>query len=408
MTYTIAEPCVDIKDKACIEECPVDCIYEGARMLYIHPDECVDCGACEPVCPVEAIYYEDDVPDQWSQLHPDQRGLLRRARIAGRRVEGRPDRQRSAGGQGPAAQGRGLTAHPPLRAQRRPVSASLPVFPWDTLAEATATARAHPDGIVDLSVGTPVDPVAPVIREALAAASGAAGYPTTAGTPALRASAVAALRAALRHHRAGRACRAAGHRHQGTHRLAADPARPGRRRPGRRSRTGLPDLRGRSAAGRRTGGRGRFADPARAAVAGRGVPQLTEQPDRTRCSASSTCARSSSGPASAARWWSPTSATWGWAGRSGRRRCCTPRSATATTPGCWRCTRCRRVRRWPAIARGSSPVTPAVVAELLAVRKHAGMMVPTPVQAAMVAALDDDVHEQEQRERYARPARPSC
>ena len=67
MTYTIAEPCVDIKDKACIEECPVDCIYEGARMLYIHPDECVDCGACEPVCPVEAIYYEDDVPEQWSE-----------------------------------------------------------------------------------------------------------------------------------------------------------------------------------------------------------------------------------------------------------------------------------------------------------------------------------------------------
>jgi NAD-dependent dihydropyrimidine dehydrogenase PreA subunit len=66
VTYVIAEPCVDIKDKACIEECPVDCIYEGARMLFIHPDECVDCGACEPVCPVEAIYYEDDVPDQWS------------------------------------------------------------------------------------------------------------------------------------------------------------------------------------------------------------------------------------------------------------------------------------------------------------------------------------------------------
>ena len=62
MTYVIAEPCVDLMDKACIEECPVDCIYEGERMLYIHPDECVDCGACEPVCPVEAIYYEDDVP----------------------------------------------------------------------------------------------------------------------------------------------------------------------------------------------------------------------------------------------------------------------------------------------------------------------------------------------------------
>jgi NAD-dependent dihydropyrimidine dehydrogenase PreA subunit len=67
VTYTIAEPCVDLKDKACIEECPVDCIYEGARMLFIHPDECVDCGACEPVCPVEAIYYEDDVPEQWTQ-----------------------------------------------------------------------------------------------------------------------------------------------------------------------------------------------------------------------------------------------------------------------------------------------------------------------------------------------------
>ena len=53
MTYVIALPCVDLKDKACIEECPVDCIYEGERSLYIHPDECVDCGACEPVCPVK-------------------------------------------------------------------------------------------------------------------------------------------------------------------------------------------------------------------------------------------------------------------------------------------------------------------------------------------------------------------
>jgi ferredoxin len=65
VTYVIAQPCVDVKDKSCREECPVDCIYEGSRMLYIQPDECVDCGACEPVCPVEAIYYEDDVPGQW-------------------------------------------------------------------------------------------------------------------------------------------------------------------------------------------------------------------------------------------------------------------------------------------------------------------------------------------------------
>ena len=69
VTYVIAEPCVDLKDKACIEECPVDCIYEGARSLYIHPDECVDCGACEPVCPVEAIFYEDDTPEQWKDYY---------------------------------------------------------------------------------------------------------------------------------------------------------------------------------------------------------------------------------------------------------------------------------------------------------------------------------------------------
>ena len=65
MTYVIALPCVDVKDRACVDECPVDCIYEGERSLYIHPDECVDCGACEPVCPVEAIYYEDDLPEEW-------------------------------------------------------------------------------------------------------------------------------------------------------------------------------------------------------------------------------------------------------------------------------------------------------------------------------------------------------
>ena len=70
MTYVITEPCIDVKDKSCIEECPVDCIYEGDRMLYIHPDECVDCGACEPVCPVEAIFYEDDVPAQWKDFTP--------------------------------------------------------------------------------------------------------------------------------------------------------------------------------------------------------------------------------------------------------------------------------------------------------------------------------------------------
>ena len=70
MTYTICEPCIDVKDRACVDECPVDCIYEGGRMLYIQPDECVDCAACEPVCPVTAIFAEDDVPAEWKEFTP--------------------------------------------------------------------------------------------------------------------------------------------------------------------------------------------------------------------------------------------------------------------------------------------------------------------------------------------------
>ena len=63
MPYVISGPCVDVMDKSCIEECPVDCIYEGDRKLYINARECIDCGACEPVCPVEAISQDRRVPD---------------------------------------------------------------------------------------------------------------------------------------------------------------------------------------------------------------------------------------------------------------------------------------------------------------------------------------------------------
>jgi NAD-dependent dihydropyrimidine dehydrogenase PreA subunit len=66
MTYVIAEPCVDVKDRSCIEQCPVDCIYEGGRALYINPDECIECGACEPACPMEAIYYDADLPEVYA------------------------------------------------------------------------------------------------------------------------------------------------------------------------------------------------------------------------------------------------------------------------------------------------------------------------------------------------------
>ena len=65
MTYVIAPPCTDVMDKTCIAECPVDCIYEGGRALYINPDECIACGSCEPVCPQEAIYLADDLPAEF-------------------------------------------------------------------------------------------------------------------------------------------------------------------------------------------------------------------------------------------------------------------------------------------------------------------------------------------------------
>ena len=65
MTYIIGEACIDVKDLSCQSVCPVDCIHETDRMLVIDAEECIDCGACEPECPVEAILPEDAVPDDW-------------------------------------------------------------------------------------------------------------------------------------------------------------------------------------------------------------------------------------------------------------------------------------------------------------------------------------------------------
>jgi ferredoxin len=61
----IAEPCIDLKDRSCVDVCPVDCIHEAERILVIDPEECIDCGACEPECPVEAIFPEDVLPEKW-------------------------------------------------------------------------------------------------------------------------------------------------------------------------------------------------------------------------------------------------------------------------------------------------------------------------------------------------------
>jgi ferredoxin len=72
MTYIIAEPCIDVKDKSCVEVCPVDCIHgtDDDKMLYINPEECIDCGACEPACPVQAIFPEEEVPEKWRPFIP--------------------------------------------------------------------------------------------------------------------------------------------------------------------------------------------------------------------------------------------------------------------------------------------------------------------------------------------------
>ncbi|WP_299556610.1 ferredoxin [uncultured Mycolicibacterium sp.] len=71
MTYVIGSACVDVKDKSCVQECPADCIYEGARSLYINPNECVECAACEFICKVDAIYFEDDLPEDQKQFLED-------------------------------------------------------------------------------------------------------------------------------------------------------------------------------------------------------------------------------------------------------------------------------------------------------------------------------------------------
>jgi len=70
VTYVIAEPCVDELDQSCVDVCPVDCIHfeDGVdRKAFINPDECIDCGACEPECPVDAIFEGAAVPENWAE-----------------------------------------------------------------------------------------------------------------------------------------------------------------------------------------------------------------------------------------------------------------------------------------------------------------------------------------------------
>lgn len=68
MAYVVAQPCDGCKYTDCVVVCPCDCFREGDRMLYIDPDDCIDCDACLPECPVEAIFYEKDIPEKWQHF----------------------------------------------------------------------------------------------------------------------------------------------------------------------------------------------------------------------------------------------------------------------------------------------------------------------------------------------------
>ena len=66
MAYVVADPCVKCKYTDCVAVCPVDCFYEGKNSVAINPDECIDCGACEPECPTTAIFEESELPAKWA------------------------------------------------------------------------------------------------------------------------------------------------------------------------------------------------------------------------------------------------------------------------------------------------------------------------------------------------------
>ena len=76
MAYVITATCVDVNDMACVEECPVDCIYEGARKSYIQPSQCINCAACQPVCPVDAIYAARQLPEHLAVDQQDNRAFF--------------------------------------------------------------------------------------------------------------------------------------------------------------------------------------------------------------------------------------------------------------------------------------------------------------------------------------------
>jgi NAD-dependent dihydropyrimidine dehydrogenase PreA subunit len=81
MAYVVADPCVKCKYTDCVAVCPVDCFYEGKNSLAINPDECIDCGACEPECPTTAIFEESELPGKWA-VYKDINALVTGAKKA--------------------------------------------------------------------------------------------------------------------------------------------------------------------------------------------------------------------------------------------------------------------------------------------------------------------------------------
>ncbi|MCX5043782.1 succinyldiaminopimelate transaminase [Aldersonia sp. NBC_00410] len=293
---------------------------------------------------------------------------------------------------------------------RRPVSARLPDFPWDTIAAAKATAAGHSGGIVDLSVGTPVDPVAPVIRNALSAASDAPGYPLTAGTPELRQAAAKAL---LRRYGIGGIADDAVLPAIGTKELIA--ALPHQLGLGPSDLVVIPELAyptyevGALLVGAevvRADGLTRLGPQSPALIyvnspsnpTGRvlGVDHLRKVVDFARergaIVASDECY---------------LGLVWEGA-PSGRSAGSAPFAPSILDPevcggdhtNLLAVHSLSKTSNLAGYRAGFVTGDPALVRELLAVRKHAGMMLPFPVQAAMTAALNDDEHENEQRERY--------
>jgi succinyldiaminopimelate transaminase len=277
----------------------------------------------------------------------------------------------------------------------------LPVFPWDTLADVTALARAYPDGIVDLSVGTPVDPPAPVIRQALAEASAASGYPATAGTPALRESAAKALE--RRYGVTGLTGRAALPVIGTKELIAWLPTLLGL---GVEDVVVVPEL----------------AYPTYEVGAQLAGTQVLHADSLTQLGPRSPALvylNSPSNPTGKVLGTDHLRKVVGWARERGALvasdECYLglgwdaepvsvlhPSVCDGDHSGLLAIHSLSKTSSMAGYRAGFVAGDPSVVEELLAVRKHAGMMVPTPVQAAMVAALDDDPHEVEQRDRYAR------